>query len=91
VAAFYDARDDQFQPQFGPHNGIRLPDFVQLDAQLDRSFQLGPRLSLAVSLEVQNVSNQHNAEELAYRFDFSQREYIRGLPTLAVLGVRLAF
>jgi outer membrane receptor protein involved in Fe transport len=91
IGSYYDSSSDVYQPIFGPMNAIRLPPFVQLDAQLDRSFSIGKGVSLAVLLEVQNVTNRPNAEELAYRFDFTQREYITGLPTLAVLGVRLSF
>ena len=91
LSAYYDARGDEYQPVFGTANGIRLPDFVQLDARLDRTFALPRKLALTVQLEVQNVTNQKNAEEAVYRFDFTRRDYITGLPTLAVFGGRLAF
>lgn len=91
LSAYYDARGDEYQPVFGTTNGIRLPDFVQLDARLDRTFALPRKLALTIQLEVQNVTNQKNAEEAVYRFDFSRRDYITGLPMLAVLGARLTF
>lgn len=91
IGSYFDTSSDVYQPIFGPINAIRLPAFVQLDAQLERSFSLGKGVSLALSLEVQNVTNHRNAEELAYRFDFAEREYITSLPTLAVLGTRLSF
>ncbi len=91
VGAYYDARDDRFDPRFGRQNAIRLPDFVQLDAQIDRAFVLGNRLRVTALLDIQNVTNQQNAEELAYRYDFKERQYIRGLPVLANLGVRVSF
>lgn len=91
IGAYYDARDDRFDPLFGPHNAIRLPDFFQIDAQIDRTFQLASRLRLSVQIELQNVTNHDNAEELAYRFDYSQRAYIRGLPIMGNLGARLSF
>jgi len=90
IDAYYDSRSDRYQPVFGIHNDIRLPDFVQLDARVDRDFRFR-RLALSLYLEVQNVTYQRNAEELVYRFDFSQADYITGLPTLAVLGSRLAW
>jgi len=40
---------------------------------------------------VQNVTNRANPEELVYNYDFTKRAYITGLPTLAVLGLRLQF
>lgn len=91
IGSYFDTSSDVYQPIFGPTNAIRLPAFVQLDAQLDRSFSLGKGVSLSLYLEVQNLTNYQNAEELAYRYDFSQREYISSIPTLAVLGTRLLF
>ncbi|MFO0622200.1 MAG: TonB-dependent receptor [Polyangia bacterium] len=91
TGSYFDASSDVYQPIFGPINAIRLPPFVQLDAQLDRTFSLGKGVSLSLSVDVQNVTNRKNAEELAYRFDFTQRDYITGFPTLAVLGARLSF
>lgn len=89
--AYYDSFGDRYQPIFGVNNGIRLPDFVQLDARVDRDFSFGKGVTLAVQLEVQNVTNHQNAEEIAYRFDFTERDYITGLPTIAVLGIRLSY
>lgn len=87
--SYYNALADQYEPIFGPIYSTRLPDFVQLDARLDYTFRLGSRLRLAVQLEVQNLTNQRNAEEIAYGQDFRSADYITGLPTLASLGVRL--
>jgi hypothetical protein len=91
IDSYYSARDDQFQPVFGAHNGVRLPDFVALDAQLDRTFPLRSGVALAIWLDVQNLTNRKNAEELVYRYDFREHDYITGLPTVAVLGARLSY
>jgi TonB family protein len=90
VGAFYDARGDQYQPIFGAHNSIRIPDFVQLDVRVDKTFSFR-RLTLNLFLDVQNVTNRANPEEIVYSYDFQKRAYITGLPTLAVLGARLQF
>lgn len=91
VSAYYNTREDEYQPVLGPTYAIRLPDFVQLDARVDRTFALGRRLVLTVQLEVQNVTNRKNPEEFVYSFDFARRDLITGLPALAVLGARLGF
>jgi TonB family protein len=90
VGSFYDSRDDQFQPLFGPHNSTRIPAFYQLDVRLEKAFTLR-RYKLNAFLDVQNVTNRKNAEEVIYNFDFTRRAYISGLPTLVVLGLRLEF
>lgn len=91
VGAFYDARGDQYQPIFGAQNSIRIPDFVQLDVRLEKTFTFRRGLSLNLFVDVQNVTNRANAEEIVYDFNFTRRGYITGLPTLAVVGARFQF
>ncbi|MCE9575668.1 MAG: TonB-dependent receptor [Deltaproteobacteria bacterium] len=86
--AYYDARSDQYDPIFGPQNSIRVPSFYQLDLRLERTITR-PRYRLNLFLDVQNVTNRSNPEEIIYNYDFSRREYITGLPTLAVVGARV--
>jgi hypothetical protein len=86
--SFFDARDDQYQPIFGAHNAIRIPPFWQLDARIEKSFHWRS-WALSAFLDVQNVTNRSNPEEIIYNFDYSKKQYISGLPTLAVLGLRL--
>ncbi|HEY7955607.1 MAG TPA: TonB family protein [Polyangia bacterium] len=88
TGSYYDARDDRYQPIFGQQNSIRIPTFYQLDLRIDRRF-VWSRVALDLFLDVQNVTYQRNPEEVVYSEDFAQRGYITGLPTLAVLGVRV--
>jgi hypothetical protein len=93
VGAFYDARDDQYQPLFGAHNGTRLPDFVQLDLRAEYALQW-KRAGLLLYLDIQNLTDQANAEEVVYHADYSnfaQPGSVTGLPTTAVLGARVTF
>jgi TonB family protein len=90
IDAYYDARRDIYQPRFGEHNKLRIPAFVQLDARASKKFTLaGTELDLYV--ELQNVTNRENPEEIVYDGDYSQREYITGLPILPVAGLRWTF
>jgi TonB family protein len=86
--AYFDARADQFDPIFGAQNSIRVPSFYQLDLRLERTITR-PTWRMNLFLDVQNVTNRKNPEEIIYNFDFSRRDYITGLPTLAVVGARL--
>jgi carboxypeptidase family protein len=90
VGAYFDARDARYDPLFGAQNSIRIPDFVQLDVRAEYAF-VWARAALRLYLDVQNVTYQRNAEELAYSPDYAQRAAITGLPTLAVLGARVLF
>lgn len=90
VGAYFDARDDRYDPLFGAHNSIRIPYFAALDLRVERLLIWQP-VSLRLYLDVQNVTYRQNPEEIVYRADYSQRGYITGLPTLAVLGARVSF
>ncbi|HND29295.1 MAG TPA: TonB-dependent receptor [Myxococcota bacterium] len=90
IGAYYDSRRNLYQPLFGAQNSERLPTFFQADARLSRSFSLR-QTALELSLEVQNLSNQQNAEEYIYSADYRTRGAITGLPILPVLGLRWSY
>lgn len=90
IDSFYDVPNSQYDPIFGAHNSIRIPSFYQLDARIERSF-VYRRLKVNLFLDVQNITNRQNPEEIIYNYNFTQRAYITGFPTLAVLGARLEF
>jgi hypothetical protein len=88
VGAFYDASSDQYDPLFGPQNSTRLPAFWQLDARIDRRFELG-RATLDAYVEGLNLTDHTNGEEYVYNVDYTQRGTITGLPFVAVAGVQV--
>jgi hypothetical protein len=88
TAAFFDARDDLYQPVFGDQNSARLPAFWQLDARIDRGFELGGDARVHLYVEGLNVTNHANAEEYVYNTSYTQRGTVTGLPFLAVVGAR---
>jgi len=91
IGAVYDARTDSYQPVFGPHNSIRIPDFYQADARLAKRWKFGDSTELEAYLDVQNVSYHKNPEEIVYNYDYTRRSYITGLPILPVVGAKLAW
>lgn len=86
IGSYFDARRDQFEPILGEKNSIRIPTFWQGDIRASKRWQLAGS-QLEAYLDVQNVTNQQNAEEIVYAADYSERRYIRGLPLLPVLGL----
>jgi len=78
------------EPNLGAQNSIRIPAFYQLDARLEKAFTLR-RTKLSAFLDVQNVTNRKNPEEIFYDERYTTRGYITGLPTLAILGIRIEF
>ncbi len=88
VGAVYDADKDAYDPVFKGKE--RLPWFHQLDLRVDKRF-LFETWILEVYLDIQNVYYAENAEFLRYKYDFSEREIIPGLPILPTVGFRLVF
>jgi hypothetical protein len=89
TGAFFDAKDDQYDPVFGPQNSTRLPAFWQLDARIDRSFALGRGVDLHVYVEGLNLTGRANAEEYVYNVDYTRRGAITGLPLIVLAGARV--
>jgi hypothetical protein len=90
LGATFNAKDQQYEPIFGAQNSIRLPAFYSLDVRVEKAF-VYRRLKFNVFADVQNVTNRKNPEEIIYSANYSQRDYITGLPVLAVVGVRMEF
>jgi TonB family protein len=90
VSSYYDVLNAQYAPVFGAQNSIRIPAFYQLDARVEKSI-VYRRCKLNVYLDVQNITDRQNPEEIIYNYNFTQRAYITGFPTLAIVGARLEF
>ncbi len=84
--AYYDADLQDYRPVDGPLLSQRLPAFVQLDLRVDRSWQR-PWGTLKLFLDLQNATNRVNPEGVSYNYDYSRRDYTRGLPVFPSLGV----
>lgn len=90
LGSYYNAWTDQDEPLLGPLGSARLPDFLQLDLRLEYTFLLPAGLRLCTQLEIQNLTHHPNVQELAYSPDWGSSAPITGLPTLAVLGLRVS-
>jgi TonB family protein len=90
VGAYFNESTGSYEPIFGAHNSIRVPNFYQLDLRAEKSFTL-QRYKASVFVDMQNITNRSNPEEIVYSEDYRQRNYITGLPILAVGGARLEF
>ena len=87
VGSFYDTSSLRYTPVMGPANSARLPDFVQLDLRVDKTFRFRWG-SVGLFLEILNVTNNANVEGYQYNFDYTQRANINGLPIIPNLGIR---
>jgi TonB family protein len=90
VGSIKDDNTDSFIPIFGPTNSARLPDFLQLDVRVDKTWVFNT-WSLDVYVDVENVTNSRAVEGTTYNFNFTQAVYFYGLPIIPVLGVKAIF
>ncbi len=71
----------------GAPSSARVPAFVQLDARIEKTWELD-QWKLSAYLDVQNATNRTNPEGPLDKFDKSQRAYAPGLPILPIIGLR---
>lgn len=88
--SIYDADSDNYVPVYGKVNSRRMPLFHQLDVRFDKKWQW-THLALTAYLDVKNVYNHQNAEFPIYSDDFSEKDWITGLPILPSIGVKLEY
>ena len=89
VGSYVDTGLQKYVPLSGPALSERLPAFAQLDVRIDRSWKR-PWGTLKLFLDVQNVTNRVNPEGVSYNFDYSSKQYTRGLPVFPSLGLEYA-
>jgi hypothetical protein len=87
TGSIYFANTDVWVPTYGPVNSGRLGTFHALDLRVDRTWSF-ERWRLSAYLDVQNVYNHANQEGWQYKFDYSDRSPLTGLPILPILGVK---
>jgi TonB family protein len=90
IGAYFNSRRDLYEPVFGAQNTIRIPAFAQADVRLSKRFTWD-KLKLELYADVQNITNRKNREDIVYNYNYTERNYITGLPTLAVVGGRLTW
>jgi outer membrane receptor protein involved in Fe transport len=90
LAGVFDADKDVYTPIPGAPFSSRLPDFIQLDARIDKRFAFKSWI-LAIYIDVTNVTNQSNVEGYQYSYDYRARRAVNSLPILPSLGIRASF
>jgi TonB family protein len=89
--ALFNASSGVYTPiPFSGPGSERLPLFHQLDLRVDRTWKF-KRWQLSAYLDVQNAYNRGNVEGIAYNYNFTNRQYVAGLPILPSIGMRGEF
>ena len=80
-----------YNPVYGERFSERLPAIHRLDLRADRSFRFTD-LDMDLYIEIINLYGRNNVTGYRYlNADYSDREEVNDLPTLASVGVRLLF
>ncbi|MBN2526022.1 MAG: TonB family protein [Deltaproteobacteria bacterium] len=90
TGGIYDADSDNYTPVYGKVNSKRMAMFHQLDVRFDKKWQW-THLALTAYLDVKNVYNHQNPEFPVYSSDFSEKDWLTGLPILPSVGVKLEY
>ena len=90
VGAVYDANGNYHYPLPGEPWSRRLPDFFQLDVRVDKRFVFNQWI-LALYADIQNATNYGNVEGVLNNFDYTEEQFLYGLPIIPSLGVRGEF
>jgi hypothetical protein len=87
TGSVFDAARGSYVPTFGAQNSVRDAAFNQLDVRVEKAFRIGSGL-LAITADVQNVTNAQNPEGYTYSYDYQAREPATSTPFFPNLGLR---
>ncbi|MCB0368502.1 MAG: TonB-dependent receptor, partial [Bdellovibrionales bacterium] len=89
-AGIFDSDNDVYLPIRGNLYSQRYNDFHQLDLRFDKKWILDQEI-WTLYLDIQNVLNTKNPESIEYSYDYSQKDFISGLPLLPAFGIKGEF
>ena len=88
VGSVYDADADLYDPVY--QGKERLPLFHQLDIRIDKTWTFDDWI-LSTYIDIQNVYYAKNGEFYTYKYDYTDRALVSGVPILPTLGIRAIF
>ena len=90
VGAAYDVNNDVYVPVRGDIYSRRMGAFFQADVRFDKKMIYNERI-VTLYLDIENITNQENAQEIRYSYNYQVSEKITGLPIYPTLGVKVEF
>ncbi len=90
VSGTFDSDNDVYIPTRGSLYSERYKDFYQLDLRVDKKWILNEEI-WTLYLDIQNILNTKNSESIEYSYNYSQKEFITGLPLLPAFGIKGEF
>jgi TonB family protein len=87
IGATYDADSGRYVPIRGEVRSERTPTFVQADVRAEHAW-LFDTWSLALYLDIINVTNRSNTEAIQYDYRFRESAPVSSFPFLPTLGIK---
>jgi hypothetical protein len=87
MGAVYNSDADYYLPLYGDVNSERVVAHHQLDARIDKTWQVGA-MSLTAFLDVQNAYLNQSVVGYGYNFDYSERFAFTAIPIIPSIGLR---
>ncbi|MCX7943339.1 MAG: carboxypeptidase regulatory-like domain-containing protein [Deltaproteobacteria bacterium] len=79
-----------YLPIYEGVNNDRMPLFHQLDFRVDKKF-IFDKWILSGYIDIQNVYNHRSVEGVIYNYDYTQRQWLEGLPIIPSFGLKAEF
>jgi outer membrane receptor for ferrienterochelin and colicin len=90
VSSRFDSDNDSYVSSGGSLYSERLPAFFQLDLRIDKKWVYETWM-LNAYLDLLNATNSKNTEGVSYSYDYSDKQYVTGLPIIPSFGLRAEF
>ncbi len=81
---------NSYIPVYDSVNADRMPVFHQLDLRVDKKF-IFDKWILSGYIDIQNVYNHRSIEGVIYNYDYTQRQWLEGLPVIPSFGFKAEF
>lgn len=81
---------NSYIPVYEGVNNERMPLFHQLDLRVDKKF-IFDKWILSGYIDIQNVYNHRSIEGVIYNYDYTQRQWLEGLPIIPSFGFKAEF
>ncbi len=81
---------NSYIPVYEGVNNDRMPLFHQLDLRVDKKF-IFDKWILSGYIDIQNVYNHRSIEGVIYNYDYTQRQWLEGLPIIPSFGFKAEF
>ena len=82
---------NRIRPSYGEYLSAQLPDYFSLNVKISKTKYFKNDKSLEFSFEIMNLTNNKNIDEVQYNDDYTEKEYVGGMPIMPWFDVTYRF